>query len=67
MGKLGAKVDCGAFQNVCGMSVVGADYDKLKRYNLSEIYSPSARREKLSLDGNRGNSADKDDTAAEEG
>lgn len=23
------------------MSVVGSDYDKLKRYNLAEIYNPT--------------------------
>ena len=55
-----------ALQNICGVSVVGADYDKLKRYNLSEIYSPSAIGQKPSLDGNRGSNAHKDDTAAEE-
>ncbi|CRG85930.1 Cytoplasmic dynein 2 heavy chain 1 [Talaromyces islandicus] len=27
-------------QNIIGMSVVGSDYDKLKRFNLAEIYSP---------------------------
>jgi hypothetical protein len=25
-------------QNVCGMAVVGNDYESLKRYNLLEIY-----------------------------
>ncbi|KAJ5902785.1 THUMP domain protein [Penicillium taxi] len=30
-------------QNVIGMSVVGSDYDKLKRYNLAEIYDPSPK------------------------
>jgi tRNA acetyltransferase TAN1 len=25
-------------QNVCGMSVVGKEFEKLKRFNLSEIY-----------------------------
>lgn len=25
------------------MSVVGNDYDKLKRYNLAEIYDPTPR------------------------
>jgi hypothetical protein len=30
-------------QNICGMSVVGHDYDTLKRYNLSEIYSPTPK------------------------
>lgn len=28
-----------SMQNMCGMSVVGGDYDKLKRYNLSELAS----------------------------
>lgn len=28
-------------QNVIGMSVVGSDYDLLKRYNLAEIYDPA--------------------------
>ncbi|MCJ1354743.1 MAG: hypothetical protein MMC33_004732 [Icmadophila ericetorum] len=28
------------FQNICGMSVVGSDFDRLKRYNLAEIYEP---------------------------
>jgi tRNA acetyltransferase TAN1 len=30
-------------QNICGMSVVGNDYEKLKRYNLAEIYKHSAK------------------------
>lgn len=30
-------------QNVCGMSVVSCDYDKLKRYNLAEIYEPTPK------------------------
>ncbi|KAJ5332058.1 hypothetical protein MYU51_016983 [Penicillium brevicompactum] len=29
--------------NVIGMSVVGGDYDKLKRFNLAEIYNPSPK------------------------
>lgn len=28
-------------QNVIGMSVVGSDYEVLKRFNLMEIYSPT--------------------------
>ena len=32
-----------SFQNVCGMSVVGDDHEKLKRYNLSEIYDPTVK------------------------
>ncbi|KAJ5135605.1 uncharacterized protein N7515_004883 [Penicillium bovifimosum] len=30
-------------QNVIGMSVVQGDYDKLKRFNLAEIYDPSPK------------------------
>jgi tRNA acetyltransferase TAN1 len=25
-------------QTVCGMSVVGSDWEKLKRFNLAELY-----------------------------
>jgi tRNA acetyltransferase TAN1 len=32
-------------QNVIGMSVVQGDYDKLKRFNLAEIYDPSPKEE----------------------
>lgn len=30
------------YRNVCGMSVVGSEFEKLKRFNLSEIYQASA-------------------------
>ncbi|KAJ6093310.1 hypothetical protein N7486_008599 [Penicillium sp. IBT 16267x] len=30
-------------QNVIGMSVVGSDYDQLKRFNVAEIYDPSPK------------------------
>ena len=30
-------------KNVLGMSVVGRDYDKLKQYNLAEIYDPTPK------------------------
>ena len=30
------------YRNICGMSVVAHDYEKLKRYNLAEIYQPTA-------------------------
>lgn len=30
-------------QNLCGMSVVAGDYDRLKRYNLAEIYHPTPK------------------------
>ena len=32
---------CTTTQNMCGMSVVGSDYEELKRYNLAEIYDPT--------------------------
>ena len=30
-------------QNVIGMSVLGSDYDQLKRFNLAELYSPTPK------------------------
>ncbi|KAF3387340.1 hypothetical protein F1880_000953 [Penicillium rolfsii] len=32
-------------QNIIGMSVVGSDYDQLKRFNLAEIYDPAPKPE----------------------
>jgi tRNA acetyltransferase TAN1 len=31
------------YRNICGMSVVGNEYEKLKRYNLAEIYQPTPK------------------------
>lgn len=31
------------YRNVCGMSVVGNDYESLKKFNLAEIYQPTPR------------------------
>ncbi|KAI9844917.1 MAG: hypothetical protein M1837_005203 [Sclerophora amabilis] len=31
------------YKNVCGVAVVGSDYEALKRYNLSEIYEPTPK------------------------
>ncbi|KAI4165004.1 MAG: hypothetical protein LQ342_001280 [Letrouitia transgressa] len=31
------------YRNICGMSVVGPDYEKLKRFNLAEIHGPTPR------------------------
>ncbi|KAI9801232.1 MAG: hypothetical protein M1825_003506 [Sarcosagium campestre] len=31
------------YKNICGMSVVGNDYEELKRYNLAEIYDPTKK------------------------
>ena len=28
-------------KNICGVSVVDNDFEKLKRYNISEIYDPT--------------------------
>jgi tRNA acetyltransferase TAN1 len=30
-------------QNICGVSVVGSDFDKLKKYNLAEIFEPTPK------------------------
>jgi tRNA acetyltransferase TAN1 len=30
-------------QTVCGMGVVGSDWEKLKRFNLAELYQPAKR------------------------
>ncbi|RJE21713.1 THUMP domain protein [Aspergillus sclerotialis] len=32
-------------QNIIGMSVVGSDYDQLKRFNLAELYNPVSNEE----------------------
>lgn len=29
-------------QMILGMSIVGSDYEKLKRFNIAEIYEPSS-------------------------
>lgn len=29
-------------QNVIGIGVAGSDYEQLKRYNLAELYTPTA-------------------------
>ena len=31
------------YRNILGMSVVGSDYEQLKRFNLAEIYDPTPR------------------------
>jgi tRNA acetyltransferase TAN1 len=33
----------GVLQNICGMSVVGDDWESFKRYNLAEIYQPTQK------------------------
>ncbi|KAH7039061.1 hypothetical protein B0J12DRAFT_246049 [Macrophomina phaseolina] len=33
------------YKGLCGMSVVGPDFERLKRYNLSEIYEPSPKEQ----------------------
>lgn len=35
-----------AVQTVLGMSVVGSDWEELKKYNLSELYGESAKTAK---------------------
>ncbi|KAL8794026.1 MAG: hypothetical protein Q9195_003432 [Heterodermia aff. obscurata] len=34
------------YRNVLGMSVVGSDFEKLKRFNLAELYDPTPKAEK---------------------
>lgn len=29
------------FQNICGVSVVDASFERLKRFNIAEIYDPT--------------------------
>ena len=31
-------------QTVCGMSIVGSDWDELKRYNVTELYNQAIKR-----------------------
>jgi tRNA acetyltransferase TAN1 len=31
------------------MSVVGGDYDKLKRFNLAELYSPAPKKQVIEV------------------
>jgi len=42
-------------QTVCGMSVVGGDWDELKKYNLLELYGVPRKRA-----AEKDNSAEKD-------
>ncbi len=52
-------------QNVCGMSVVGSDFDRLKRYNLAEIYDPTPKpAAKVEQSGSNDCSNDGDEVAA---
>ena len=37
------------YRNVLGMSVVGNDYEKLKRYNLAELYAPTSSTQVAAL------------------
>lgn len=32
------------YQTVCGMSIVGSDWDELKRYNVTELYNQAIKR-----------------------
>ncbi|GAB7346372.1 hypothetical protein MBLNU457_5079t1 [Dothideomycetes sp. NU457] len=34
------------YKNICGMSVVGGDFEQLKRFNLAEIYEPTPKAPK---------------------
>lgn len=37
--------DANGSQNVLGMSVVGPDFEKLKRYNLAELHDTAGNAE----------------------
>lgn len=39
------------YRNVLGMSVVGSDYEGLKRFNLAEIYDPTPQRQDEKVGG----------------
>jgi hypothetical protein len=39
-------------QTVCGMSVVGGDWDKLKRFNLAELYTQNQTESKTKPEAN---------------
>jgi tRNA acetyltransferase TAN1 len=52
------------FQNFLGMSVVGSDFDKLKRYNLAELRDPSGDRK---LEGAKKKGGDKQRETSQEG
>lgn len=32
-------------QHICGISVVDNDFERLKRYNISELYEPSPKEQ----------------------
>ena len=37
----GCRLTNAALQNVCGVSVVDRSFERLKRYNLAEIFDPT--------------------------
>ncbi|KAF2200943.1 hypothetical protein GQ43DRAFT_432039 [Delitschia confertaspora ATCC 74209] len=45
------------YQNICGMSVVGPDFEKLKRYNLEELFEVTEESGKKVEDGIEGETA----------
>ncbi|CAG8954176.1 hypothetical protein HYFRA_00005796 [Hymenoscyphus fraxineus] len=58
------------YQTVCGMSVVGGDWESLKRYNLSELYQPIQKPAAQSENAQRGGKRkedSKDEFAKDEG
>lgn len=38
------------YRNILGMSIVGSDYEQLKRFNLAEIYDPTPRPTKETVE-----------------
>ncbi|KAF2144613.1 uncharacterized protein K452DRAFT_284936 [Aplosporella prunicola CBS 121167] len=54
------------YKNVCGMSVVGEDFERLKRYNLSEIYEPTPREQAKEQAKEQADSAQQEERSNEE-
>jgi len=42
------------YKNICGISVVGSDFDKLKKFNLDEIFEPTPRPAPAQKDSKEG-------------
>jgi len=38
------------YKSICGMAVVGPEYEKLKRYNIGELWDPTPQQSKEKLD-----------------
>ena len=54
------------YRNVLGMSVIGGDFDKLKRFNLAEIWDPTPPPAQSVLNGKNGEVGDENRKGGEE-